>query len=478
MTETTDNKPQNRPEEPFTHFIGIGGAGMSAIAQVLNASGCDVQGSDRSDGRAVKMLRQAGIPVFIGHNADNVAAAGRVVYTRAVPEDNPELIAACERGIPVIERAEMLGLLYERFPTRVSVTGSHGKTSTSAMLASILIKCGLDPTVLIGGESLDIGGHARLGRSGIIVAEACEAYASFLHLRSSFALITNVDADHLDFYHTFDGVKQAFRDFISRVDSDGVILACSDNAPLMELRGSMPASADRKWRTYGYAEGADYRITNLHETDKGETFAVTGPDWRQDVRLPAFGPHLASNAAGALAAAVMLGCDPLDAATSLKSYGGVARRMELKGRVSGVTVVDDYAHHPSEISMTLEAARKQYPGRLTVIFQPHLYSRTAEHLEAFARSLSSADRLVITNVYAAREAPEKGVQADALFALIKEMGHNDAHYVPDLAHVAPSLSDRLRAGDTVMTVGAGDVFEAGEYLLALLRANPAAVVQV
>ncbi len=446
---------------------------MSAIAHVLKASGCEVQGSDRFETLATATLREVGIPVFIGHDASNVKDAQRVVYTRAVPDDNPELSSARKAGIPVIERAEMLGKLYELFSQRVSVTGTHGKTSTSAMLASILVKCGLDPTVLIGGHVPDIGGHARLGRSEIIVAEACEAYASFLHLRSSLALVTNVDKDHLDYYKTYDRVKQAFVDFLMNVDEDGVVLACADDATLMALRDRVR----RKWQTYGYAEDATFRIIEVHRTDAGESFTVVGPQWREKVQLPLYGRHFVSNAAGALVAAVELGCDPRDAAAALSSFSGVGRRMELKGRAAGVTVVDDYAHHPTEIAATLAGAREQFAGRLTVVFQPHLFSRTADLLEDFTQALLPVDRLVVTNVYAAREDPESGRQADALFERLQKAGHTDVHYVPDLADVGRWLSESVIEGDVVMTMGAGNIYEAGEDLLALLGSKPATVQQ-
>ncbi|MEI6914624.1 MAG: UDP-N-acetylmuramate--L-alanine ligase, partial [Armatimonadota bacterium] len=391
------------------------------------------------------------------------------VYTRAVGEDNPELVAAKSMGLPTIEGAEMLGRLYELFDQRVSVTGTHGKTSTSAMLSSILVACGKDPTVLIGGKSPDIDGHARLGKTSLFVAEACEAYASFHHLRSSLALITNVDADHLDFYHSHDGVKDAFVKFIGQVDADGIVLACADDPHLQSLK----ARVDRKWLTFGFAEDADFRVTHVRQIDDGEAFTLSSRDWSVETLLPMFGRHFVSNAAGAIAAAILLGCDPDRAARALRGFRGVGRRMELKGRFGGVTVVDDYAHHPTEIDATLAAAREQYSGRITVVFQPHLFSRTSDHLTSFARALLASDRLVLTNVYAAREDPEAGLQADILFKEVAKLGHKDAHYVPDLAKVAAWLVDRMQPGDVVMTIGAGNVFEAGEHLLDLLRAHPA-----
>ena len=455
--------------QPPTHFVGIGGAGMSAIARVLKAAGCYVQGSDRSENRVTEMLREEGIPVYIGHDARNLGAdVERVVYTRAVPEDNPEIEAARRQKLPVIERAEMLGQLYSLFGRRASVAGSHGKTSTSAMLAVIMIRCGADPTVLIGGHSPDLDGNARLGLSPLIVAEACEAYGSFLHLRSSLALVTNVDEEHLDHYKTFEGVKDGFTAFLNLVDEDGVIVACLDDPHLMGLR----PRCKRRWVTYGSRPEADYRVCEQRKTPEGRAYTLRGPGWQTPVSIPIPGKHFASNSAGAIAAAVELGCDPSEAAKALASFRGVSRRLELKGRANGVTVVDDYAHHPSEIRETVEALKEHYGGRLTVVFQPHLYSRTAEHLEGFARTLAPADRVVLTDVFAAREPLSSGVQTDALYDRMKDDGHPDLTYIHDLPDVAPRLAAEVRPGDVVVTVGAGDVYRAGEDLLRELGANP------
>jgi len=468
LTAETPHPCHRGGDQPPTHFIGIGGAGMSAIALVLAAAGCDVQGSDRTEGPYTRALRDAGIPVFIGHEVANIGDMERVVYTRAVPQDNPELVAARERGLPVLERAEMLGELYELFDRRVSVTGTHGKTTTSGLLASILVRCGADPTVLVGGDVLDLHGGARLGRSSTIVAEACEAYGSFLHLRSSLAVVTNVDADHLDYYHTFDGVKQGFVQFMNAMDQDGVVVACADDPTLMSLRPSVA----RKWITYGFADGATYQVTSLSSGPSGQTMQVCGPDLEETFPVPLYGRHFALNALGAIVAAVQLGCANMEAIRgALKSFRGVERRMQVKGHAGGVTVVDDYGHHPTEVRATLLAAREQFSGPLTVVFQPHLYSRTAEHLQEFAEALYPAETLVITNVFPARETPDQGVQADALYDTLRRLGHTGVHYVPELHDVAPWLAGHVQPGAVVLTVGAGDVYLAGEGLLGWLRAH-------
>ncbi len=469
MSEQTKAQCHNKNHQPPTHFIGIGGAGMSAIAQVLHRAGCEVQGSDRGESPTVGMLKNQGIPVFIGHEAGNIGQMERVVYTRAVSGDNPELVAARGRGLPVIERAEMLGQLYDLFEHRVSVAGVHGKTSTSALLGTILIECGADPTVLVGGDVPDLHGHARLGKSSLIVAEACEAYGSFLHLKSSFALIMNIDAEHLDHYKTFEGLKEGFAQFLGNMDEDGIVVACADDDHLMSLRDRFSGS----WVTYG-TRRADFQMTEPKPTEGGQIFSLRGPGIQWDnIFLPLSGRHYALNASGAVAAAVMLGYRDMNKiCTALRQFRGVGRRMEVKGRVAGITVVDDYAHHPTEIRATLQAALEQFDGRLTVVFQPHLYSRTAEHLTGFAEALYPAERLVITNVFPARETPDKGVQSDALHDAICKLGHTDTHYVPELDDVANWLEKRLKSGDVVMTIGAGNVVEAGEALLRLLRTHP------
>jgi len=459
----------DRAIQPPTHFIGIGGAGMSAIAQVLRAAGCRVQGSDRSESPTIEMLRAQGIPVFIGHDPQNIGEMERVVYTRAVPDDNPELVAARRMGLPVLERAEMLGELYRLFDVRISVTGTHGKTSTTALLGHILTGCGKDPTVLVGGESINLGGHARLGKSSLVVSEACEAYSSFLHLRSSMAVVTNVDEDHLDWYHTFERVKNSFVGFMQQIDEGGLVVACADDRHLMSLRPRV----DCRWLTYGFSPTSDVRVGYLTYSEGEQSFEVEGPDWKVGVHLPLPGRHLALNAAGALAAAVELGCDPLEAAAALYDFRGVRRRLEVKGRARGVTVLDDYAHHPAEIRATLEAVSEAFEGPLTVVFQPHLYSRTAEHLHGFAAVLRGVPRVVLTDVYAAREDPERGVQTDALYDLLVRAGHPDVHYVPQLHDVPRWLEEHVRPGDLVITVGAGDVVAAGEQFLRLAGAEAA-----
>lgn len=455
--------------QPPTHFVGIGGAGMSAIARVLHSAGCYVQGSDRGESPTTERLREEGIPVFIVHDARNIGPdVGRVVYTRAVPDDNPEIVEARRLGLPLIERAPMLGELYELFERRVSVTGTHGKTSTSAMLAVILTRCGMDPTALIGGNVPDLGGNARLGLSSLIVAEACEAYASFLHLRSSLAVVTNVDGDHYDYYGDFEGVKKGFASFLDLVDSDGVVVAFGDDRNLMGLR----SASGRRWVTYGEGPESDYRICNVRKTPDGRAYTLRGADWEVEITVPIPGPQYVWNSAGAILAASLVGCPPIEAARALATFRGVSRRLELKGKVRGVTVVDDYAHHPTEIDATVEALREHYDGRLTIIFQPHLHSRTAEHLEGFARSLSTADRLVLTDVYAARDCGS-GVGTEALYALVKNAGHPGVTYIPQLPDVAHWLSKQVKDGDVVVTVGAGDVHRAGESLLLELEAGQA-----
>lgn len=439
---------------------------MSAIAQVLRAAGCRVQGSDRSDSPTVEMLRRAGIPVFIGHDAGNIGEMERVIYTRAINPDNPELVAARQVGLPVIERAEMLGRLYDLFENRVSITGTHGKTTTSAMVGVILSRLDLSPTVLIGGEVPDLDGHGSLGVSSTIVAEACEAYSSFLHLKSSLAIVTNIDVDHLDHYGTFDGVLQGFRGFLENVDPSGTVIAWGEDPNLLAMRPDIP----RRWITYGFSMSCDYRLEILEETPQGQRFCINTPDsGRIEVKLPLNGRHFALNATAAIIAAACLGADCQKAADTLADFRGVARRMELKGVEGQITVVDDYAHHPTEIEATLQAALVRYGQSLTVVFQPHLYSRTSDLLDEFARALLPAPRLVLTDVYSARELPSAGVETDALYEVMLQMGHPDLHYVPALQDVPFWLEEHVHPGDTVLTVGAGDVFTAGEQLLRILK---------
>lgn len=451
------------------HLIGIGGSGMSAIAHVLLEKGCRVTGSDVTSTHVTERLKAKGATVFIGHKERNLDGAETVVVSAAVKPDNPEVQAAIREGVRVLSRGEMLGMLMDE-AYGIAVAGTHGKTTTSAMIATVLEHCGLDPTVLLGGDSLNLGGNARLGHGPYLVAEACEAYGSFLHLRPKVAVVTNVDVDHLDYYGDADGVRAGFSQFLSRVDPDGWAVVCADCPTARSLLSDLRCRSV----TYGLSAEADFTARDVTKDGWGTTYTLVhqgcaGP--RVTLRVPGY--QNVANSLAAVAAASVVGVSLDDAAAGMAAFAGVERRFELLGEASGVQVVDDYAHHPREIAVTLSTAREWLsPARLFAVFQPHLYSRTLQLMDDFARCFADADVLVVTDVYKAREEPIPGATGLELVQRARTCRPGKVtEYVAPKEDIPQFLLAQLGAGDVVMLLGAGDIYEIGDRLLDLLQSG-------
>ncbi|HEX9094421.1 MAG TPA: UDP-N-acetylmuramate--L-alanine ligase [Coriobacteriia bacterium] len=450
----------------YAHFIGVGGAGMSGLAKVLHDRGAAVTGSDMRLSRYASALIEMGVPVHIGHDAANLGAPDVVVVSAAIPESNPELAEARRRGLPVWQRARMLAELAGDRLT-VAVAGTHGKTSTSSMAASVLAAIGEDPTFLIGGELNDVGSNARCGAGRHYVVEADESDGSFLHLDPHIAVVTNVEADHLDHYGTLAAIIEAFRAFIGKVSPEGAAVLCADDPVLMALAPACPGRVV----TYGRSLEADVRCTDVGQSGRMQRFAASFPDGRTvEATVAVPGAHMALNATGVLAAVWALGLDVERAAAALASFTGVKRRFETVGEVDGVSVVDDYAHHPTEVAATLLAAKGSGPRRVWVVFQPHRYSRTAALGGDFGGSFTEADRVVLMDVYSAGEAPIPGVSGKTVLdALLFRHPRTRAAYFPHRREIASYVAERARPGDLVMTMGAGDVTTMGPEIVRALR---------
>jgi len=453
------------------HFVGIGGAGMSGMARVLARQGVAVTGSDLRESATLDALRrEGGIRAEAGHEARHLNGATLVVASAAVKKDNPELVAARERGLPIISRAEMLGRLMARYPRSVAVSGTHGKTTTTGMIAMILEADGLDPTVLIGGDLPAYGGNARLGGGDVFLAEACEAYDSFLDLDPAVAVITNVEADHLDYYGDLPNILRSFHKFLSQV-TDTVILPGSD-ANARDLIAHLRADpAAPRVVTFALDGDVSLRTDKLDADCPAPSYdAVWMGETLGRVTLAVPGMHNVANSLAAVAVGLTLGVPFSAIAEGLRLFVGTGRRFERLGETDGgVLVVDDYAHHPTEIRATLAAARRAYPGRrIVAVFQPHLPSRTRDFRTEFAESFADADWVVLTDIFLARESPLEGVTGAALAALTADRrGADHVTYVADKAALPSRLAEMVQPGDLVLTLGAGDIRAAGEGLLAL-----------
>jgi len=453
------------PDQVYAHFIGAGGAGMSGIALVLHERGVAVTGTDLKDSRYLRTLAKAGVPVFVGHDAKNLGSPEVVVVSSAIPDKNPELAAARERGIEVWPRARMLAHLAEDRKT-IAVAGTHGKTSTSSMIATMLSGMGLDPTFLIGGEVDGFETNAINGSGPHYVVEADESDGSFVFLEPYVSLVTNVEADHMDHYSSLDEIADTFCDFMRRTADDGVLVVCGDDSRLLSLAGSI----GRRMVTYGASDGCDVRFGDVRTEGRGSAFRVQFPDGRVvecSTAIP--GVHMASNACAALATAWALDLDLEAAPRALAAFTGVRRRFDLIGEVGGVTVVDDYAHHPTEVAATLTAAADLGYERIWALFQPHRYSRTEAFADEFGQSFSAADRVVLMDVYSAGEAPIPGVSGKTVLdAVLAHDPRVRAAYLPHRLDIVPYLAERVTAGDLVLTMGAGDVTAIGPDLVGAL----------
>jgi UDP-N-acetylmuramate--alanine ligase len=450
------------------HFVGIGGIGMSGIAEVMHNLGYSVQGSDISDGVSVERLRKRGIPVSIGHAKGNVDGVGVVVTSTAVKRTNPEVAAALENRIPVVRRAEMLAELM-RLKSTVAVAGTHGKTTTTSMIAALLDTGDVDPTVINGGIIEQYGSNARLGDSDWMVVEADESDGSFLRLDGTIAVVTNIDPEHLDHYGDFEGVKRAFLEFIQNVPFYGAAILCVDHPEVQSVIGQV---RDRKVVTYGFSLQADICGVNIRSEEGGNTFDVMvrqrGEEDRriEGVHLPMPGRHNVQNALAAIAVAIEMGCPDAVIREGFGQFGGVRRRFTKVGSVAvdggSVSVIDDYAHHPVEIQAVLSAAREavtsgREEGRVIAVMQPHRYSRLNDLMDDFQSCFNDADIVYVTPVYEAGEAPIEGVDSDALVAGLKSRGHRSAQTIADAEALAAALAEEIRERDIVVCLGAGDI---------------------
>lgn len=446
------------------HFVGIGGIGMSGIAEVLRNLGYVVSGSDLKESDVTRRLESLGAKIHSGHREENVSDVDVVVISSAVKKDNPEVVAAKRRKIPVIPRAEMLAELM-RLKYAVAIAGSHGKTTTTSMVATVLNAAGLDPTAVVGGKVNVLGSNAKLGKSDLMVVEADESDGSFLHLHPSIAVVTNIDPEHMDHYQTLDALKSAFIEFCNRVPFYGLNVLCLDNPNVQSLLPMI----EKRYVTYGSSHAADYRLEGIKLDGYKSTFRA----FRRETDLGEFtvqmvGAHNAMNALAVIAVAEELDV-PLDTVrTALAEFGGVQRRFTVKGEAKGVTVVDDYGHHPTEVKATLAGARKAFGRRIVVAFQPHRFTRTHDLFEDFCASFNDADLLFLTDIYAAGEQPIDGVTSEKLAEAVRAHGHRDVTWVGKRTDLVSAMQPRLQDGDIVITLGAGDITNTGPDLLSAL----------
>ncbi|MHB0867896.1 MAG: UDP-N-acetylmuramate--L-alanine ligase [Chloroflexota bacterium] len=448
------------------HFVGIGGIGMSALAELLLRRGKRVTGSDVKPSSIVDRLEELGVRVNVGHAGEAVIGADLLVATSAARPDNPELLEARRRGIPMVKRAELLGWLMDE-SYGLAIAGTHGKTTTTGMVAFLLHRADLDPTALIGGEPLDFESHGLLGQSPYLVAEADEFDRSFLQLWPRVAIITSVEADHLDCYRDLNDIARTFAEFASRVPADGLLVTHADDPVLKKMQLAVPR------QSYGFSATADWRIVEVAAVAPlGTRFTFQTPSGaRHECTLQLSGRHYALNALAAIAAASHVGVDPERAAAILASFRGTRRRFEKVGEMSGVILVDDYAHHPTAVMATLKAARERHQGRIWCVFQPHTSNRTEKLLGEFARAFADADRVLLLPIYhpAGREEGE-GISSRDLLA---RMRHPGARHVGGLAEAAAVLESEVARGDLVITMGAGDVYKVGEHVLCRLQKKEA-----
>ena len=435
------------------HFVGVGGIGMSGLAEILRTLRFDVSGSDLKEGETTRRLARLGVRIDVGHRMQNVIGADVVVYSSAIDASNPELVQARRAGIPVVSRAEMLAELM-RVKYGVAIAGSHGKTTTTSLVATVLSAAGFDPTVVVGGRMAALGSNARLGEGDLLVAEADESDGSFLRLTPTIAVVTNIDPEHLDHYGTHEKLKEAFVQFVEKVPFYGLAVLCLDHPDVQDMLPKVM----RRHVTYGVSPQADYsaRLVEYEGTSVRFSAYRRGEALGQfSLRMP--GIHNVLNALAAIAVGDELAV-PIDVLQeSLAQFNGVARRFTVVGNVEGVTLVDDYGHHPAEIRATLAAARRAYTGRVVVVFQPHRYTRTLSLFDEFSRAFNDCDELLLVPVYPAGERPIVGASAERLTDAIATHGHHSVRYSEDLNAAADTLSGDMKAGDVIIALGAGDV---------------------
>ena len=444
------------------HFVGIGGIGMSGIAEVLHNLGYEVTGSDLRESDTTTRLRNLGIKVFIGHDETNIDGAHVVVISSAVSKTNPEVSAAGDRGIPVIPRAEMLAEL-GRLKYGILIAGAHGKTTTTSMIATLLGEGGLDPTVVIGGKLKAMGSNARLGQGEFLVAEADESDGSFLMLSPTIAVITNIDREHMDYFRDIEHVKEAFLSFINKIPFYGVSIVCKENEHTREIIPRIK----RRVITYGLSHDADMYARNIRHEGPKTTFEAVFMGASLGVfTLPVPGVHNILNSMAAILTALQLQMPAEKIRSSLAGFSGIQRRFEFRGEAKGVRVFDDYGHHPVEIRAVMKAAHECFAeSRLMVIFQPHRYTRTRDLMDDFALSFGAATRLYLMDIYAASEMPIEGINSETLLGRMKGLGIMNAVHISDRSGMIKKMLGELSPGDVVLTLGAGDVYKMGEEIL-------------
>ena len=445
------------------HFIGIGGISMSGLAEILLGEGFQISGSDSSVSPLTRKLEQKGAVIFIGQSAENITEGiDCVVYSAAIRPDNPELVAAQEASIPTLTRAELLGQIMKNYETPIAVAGTHGKTTTTSMVSHILMEAGCDPTITVGGILPAIDGNIRVGRSGTFVTEACEYTNSFLSFFPKIEIILNVDADHLDFFKDLDDIASSFHRFALLLDEGGTLILNRDTARFEEVSEGLSCELI----TYSLERDADYTASDICFDERGHgsfTCLERGEELgRFTLRVP--GIHNVSNALSAIALGRKLGLTPSCIASGLLSFSGTERRFQHKGKLGGAEIIDDYAHHPSEIRATIKAARQCPHKRLIIAFQPHTYTRTKALLAEFADALSAADRVVLADIYAAREKNTIGISSRDLMTEIRKRG-TAVDYFPSFAEIEDLLRSELKEGDLLITMGAGNIVDIGEDLL-------------
>ena len=438
---------------------------MCGLAEVLFNSGYQVTGSDISLGEVTEKLKSLGIKVFGGHSKENIEGADVVVISSAVKPSNVEVTYALEKSIPVIRRAEMLGELM-RMKYGIAIAGTHGKTTTTSMVGQILTEGGLDPTIIVGGKVVNLDSSAKLGQGEYLVAEADEFDRSFLRLSPMIAVITTLEAEHLDCYQTLDQLKSAFVEFANKVPFYGRLILCLDEESLQNLIPKLKGPIT----TYGLMPQADMQAENIKLSENRSRFTVKYKgEELGNIELAVPGMHNAKNSLAAASVGLELDIPWEKITLALRQFRGVKRRFEIKGESKGIMIVDDYAHHPTEIEATLKAAKNGWNRRIVVVFQPHLYSRTKDFAEQFGKAFFNCDILVVTDIYAAREEPMPGVSGELVSQAAKRYGHKQVHYKPKSEEILPFLLDTLKPGDMLITMGAGDIYQKAEQLLNLLQ---------
>ena len=453
----------NFNEPIHVHFIGIGGISMSGLAEILLEKGFTISGSDSKESDLTDILTSKGATIFYGQKAENIIPGIQlVVYTAAIHEDNPEFAESKAQQLPMLSRAQLLGQIMDNYEKSIAVAGTHGKTTTTSMISEILMAAKADPTISVGGILPSIGGNLRVGASSVFVSEACEYTNSFLNLRPKYSIILNVEAEHLDFFKDLDDIRHSFRKFAGNTLADGATIINGEITNYEELTHNLP----QEIITYGFDSSFDFYATDVTYNEKAcPAFTVMHHDKKvADIQLSVPGRHNASNALAAVALAVTMGLDTDAIVRGLDAFGGANRRFQYKGIVDGVTVIDDYAHHPTEIRATLSAAENYPHQRLVLVFQPHTYSRTKAFLDDFADVLSMADVVVLADIFAAREQNTYGVSSKDILSRLKAKG-TEAYYFPSFEEIEKFLLKNCVNGDLLITMGAGNIVEIGEALL-------------